>query len=353
VAATDGRAAARVALFRALAEAPWSFDLFQALRRVEGVFPDRPRLGRALRPADEPVRVGEEPSLAFAPSTLSAFEDQAGGLPPRLEQRAFGLHGPNGPLPLHLTEYVRERVRHHGDRTLARFLDLFHHRMAVFFYRAWADARPTVQHDRPGDDRFAVYLGALAGYGTPGVRDRDGVSDHAKRFFVGHLVRNARNAEGLASILEGYFRLPVRVDQFLLGWLALPRDQRTPLGGEPRTGGALGDGLAIGDRVRDAQSRFRVVIGPMDLDRYGDFLPGGRSLGPLVDWLRNYVGFEFDWEVQLVLARDEVPGLVLGREGRLGWTTWLGTRRADTDADDLNFSPERTLARARGLAPAA
>ena len=37
-----------------------------------------------------------------------------------------------------------------------------------FFYRAWAEARPTVQHDRPDDDRFAVYAGSLAGYGSPG-----------------------------------------------------------------------------------------------------------------------------------------------------------------------------------------
>ena len=49
------------------------------------------------------------------------------------EEEIFGLLGPNGPLPLHLTEYVRERLRHHADPTFARFLDLFHHRFALFF----------------------------------------------------------------------------------------------------------------------------------------------------------------------------------------------------------------------------
>src|SRR5262245_41754124 len=197
MAATDGIAAARVALFAALADEPWSFDFFQALRRIEAVFPDRPRLGRALRPSAEPVRLSQEASVAFAPSTLSAFEEQEGALPPRLEQRFFGLLGPNGPLPLHLTEYARDRLLHHGDRTLARFLDLLHHRLALLFYRAWADARPAVQHDRPDEDRFAVYMGALAGYGTAATRDRDAVADHAKLFFVGRLARSARNAEGL------------------------------------------------------------------------------------------------------------------------------------------------------------
>jgi type VI secretion system protein ImpH len=324
VAATDGRAPARLALFAALARAPWTFDFFQALRRIEGLFADKPKLGRALRPGDEPVRLSQEASVAFAPSTLSACE-MTDGRPPRLEQRFFGLLGANGPLPLHITEYARERLIHNGDPTLVRFLDLFHHRMGLLFYRAWAEARPTVHQDRPEQDRFTAYVGSLAGHGTPGAVGRDAVPDHAKRFFVGHLARNPKNAEGLASILEGFFRLPTRVDQFVLGWLELPRDQRT----------------VLGERVRDVQSRFRAVMGPMDLDRFADFLPGGRSLERLKHWVRNYVGFEFDWDVQLVLARDEVPGIRLGREGQLGWTTWLGARRAASDADDLILSPER------------
>lgn len=328
------------ALFAAIAQAPWSFDFFHALRRVEGVFAHRPRLGTALRPADEPVRLSQEASAAFAPSTVSAFE-QRDGRPPRLEQRVFGLLGANGPLPLHLTEYARERLRHHGDATFARFLDLFHHRMALLFYRAWAESRPTVQHDRPHEDRFATYLGSLAGHGAPGTRGRDAVDDHAKRFFVGHLARSARNAEGLASILEGYFDLPVRVEQCVLDWLELPADQCSALGGERRPAVILGTGAVLGRRVRDAQSRIRIIMGPMDFDRFRDFLPGRPSLARLLDWVRNYVGFEFDWEVQLVLARDEVPGIRLGREGHLGWTGWLGVRRAATDADDLILAPER------------
>jgi type VI secretion system protein ImpH len=340
VAATDGRAAARLALFEALAREPWAFDFFQALRRIEGLHADQPRLGKAVRPGDEPVRLSQEASVAFAPSTLSAFErDDA--RPPRLEQRFFGLLGPNGPLPLHLTEYVRERVRLHRDHTLARFLDLFHHRMALLFYRAWAEARPTVQHDRQDDDRFAIYVGSLAGHGTPAVRGRDAVADDAKGFFVGHLARHARNAEGLEAILDGFFGVPAHVEQFVLGWLVLPPDQRTSLGGERRTSGVLGVGAVVGNRVRDVQSRMRIVLGPVDYERFGDFLPGGRSLPALVDWVRNYVGVEFDWDLQLVLARDEVPAVRLGREGQLGWTAWLGTRPWPSDAGDVTFSPER------------
>jgi type VI secretion system protein ImpH len=318
---------------------------------VEALWPELPRLGTALRPGEEPVRMSQEASVAFAPSTLSAFEAPDNGGPPRLEQRFFGLLGPNGPLPLHMTEYARERLLHRDDPTLVRFLDIFHHRLAMFFYRAWAQSRPTVQHDRPAEDRFALYVGSLAGYASAATHDRDTVPDHAKRFFVGHLARSAKNAEGLASILQGFFELPARVEQLTLGWLELPREEQTVLGRAADAAVPLGVGAILGRRARDVQTRFRIALGPMELDRYRNFLPGGPSLERVVDWVRNYVGYEFDWQLQLVLAREEVPGIQLGREGQLGWTTWLGSRPSPTDADDLVLVPEHAR-RERGLAAA-
>ena len=43
--------------------------------------------------------------------------------------------------------------------------------------------------------------------------------------------------------------------------------------------------------------------------------------------------------LNLVLKKDEVPQLLLGHQGHLGWTTWLGTRPGPTDADDLMLRP--------------
>ncbi|HTU99166.1 MAG TPA: type VI secretion system baseplate subunit TssG, partial [Luteitalea sp.] len=103
--------------FAALAESPHRHDFYQTLRQLECLFPTRPRWGEALRPADEPVRLGQDPDLAFAPTPLAAFERGTGGVPPRLQVRLFGLLGPNGPMPTHLTEYTRERLRHAGDPT--------------------------------------------------------------------------------------------------------------------------------------------------------------------------------------------------------------------------------------------
>ena len=37
----------------------------------------------------------------------------------------------------------------------------------------------------------------------------------------------------------------------------------------------------------------------------------------------------------MILRRDEVPATRLDGKSRLGWTTWLGERVSETDADDL------------------
>ena len=68
-----GKSPHNVDLIRALEAAPYSFSFFQALRRLECAYPDKPRLGQSVRPADDPIRLGQEPSLAFARSTLSSF----------------------------------------------------------------------------------------------------------------------------------------------------------------------------------------------------------------------------------------------------------------------------------------
>jgi type VI secretion system protein ImpH len=346
MAASTGLQGDRLALLERLQQAPWEFDFFQALRRLECLHPERPRLGKGLRPAEEPVRLAQETSMAFAPSTLASCAPQPDGLPARLAQRFFGLLGPNGALPLHLTEHALERSLHHGDRTFARFLDLFHHRMLLLFYRAWADAQPAVWADRPQQDRFAFYLGALSGRSTAHLIQRDAVPDAAKLHFTGHLARQVRNAEGLESMLSDYFRLPVKIEQFVTNWLSLPADQRTRLGGWARQSIALGRGAVLGKRACDVQSKFRIRLGPLHAEDYAAFLPGQPRLQALRDWVRNWVGFELDWDVTLVLAREEVSGVRLGRDGRLGWSSWLGAWRKQDHADDLVLRPERAVAAA-------
>lgn len=331
-------ASVRVESLEQLQAAPWAFDWFALLRRIEAHNPSYSRFGEAVHPQDEPVRIGQTPSLSFASASLSSADfNQQGRF--SIEQTGFGLYGPNGAMPLHITEYVRERIAYDDDQAQSAFSNIFHHRFAMLFYRAWASAQATNSLDRPDEDRFADYVGSLSGYGAPALQQQDSVPDHAKRYFSGHLVRLTRNPEGLRAILQSYFDCPFKVQEWMPQWLKIEEHEQTQLG-HPGPAAQLGMGAVCGASVLDRQHKFRLHAGPLGLAAYEEFLPQGRCFGVLRDWVRNYIGYEFSWDLRLVLKRSEVPPLVLGSNVRLGWTTWLGKLEDAQDRGDLVLQPE-------------
>ena len=334
-AASAARYEARKELLRQLQDEPHKFGFFQAVRLLENAHPGLPRIGTSLRLRDDPIRFAQSPSLAFAPSAISRFTPADGEKPPTLDQRFFGLFGPNGPLPLHLTEYARERARRMpSDRALVRFLDMFHHRLLSLLYRAWAEASPTVSLDRPDNDPFSRWVGSLAGYGQASLLGRDSVPDGARLAAAGIMGRTVHGAEGLERILNDFFRVPVRVHQWQPHWMRLPEDAHSRIGLR-NAPVALGQNAVVGAKVWDCQNRFRVEIGPLTLEQYKRFLPGGESMKRLKDWVLNYIGYELSCEMHLVLKKEEVPEVKVGAAGALGWTSWLGKRGSPEPAGDL------------------
>ncbi|MFM9996890.1 MAG: type VI secretion system baseplate subunit TssG [Phycisphaerales bacterium] len=329
----EGRPAAHP-LTDALRERPWDFDFFQAVRRIECLRAGPP-LGSSPRLADDPVRFGQNTSLGFAPAPIAECPTPP-GRPQTIRVNFFGLLGPNGPMPMHLTEYARDRIINAGDPTLARFLDIFHHRMIALFYRAWAANQKAVSYERHEADRFAVYVASLCGLGMPSLRDRDAVPDTGKLFHSGPLAGQTRHAAGLRSLLEQYFGVPATIIEFVGRWMELPDDSRCRLG---KRSGRLGSTAIVGARIWECQQRFRVRFGPMTLAQFERLLPGGPSQKRLAAWITNYIGQELEWDTQLVLRASEVPRVELGRAGKLGWSTWVGSEPVTRDRGDLVVSP--------------
>lgn len=318
------------ALFARVAAEPHRYDFLQLMRQIEALTPHLPRLGTGARPADEPVRLAQDVSLAFAPAPLAALT-RGDGTAPRLSQRFFGLFGPNGPLPLHLTDFARERILHHGDAGFSRLADLLMHRFLLLFYRTWSQARGVTNLDRPASDRFAFYTGSLIGLAGDACRERDAASDHAKLYFAGVLNMQTRPLDVLEAVLRSVLRVPVRIEPFCGHWMTLERDERTMLGRPTR----LGAGAVLGAHVWDRQHKFRLWIGPLSLAAYESFLPGGAACAPLVALVRLHLNRELAWDAKLVLRAIEVPQATLGRYGRLGYSAWLARHGRTADAADL------------------
>lgn len=317
---------------------PYQFDFFQAVRRLECLYVNKPRLGESPLAKDDAIRLAEKPSLRFAPASLASFDRGTNGFPPRLAVYFLGLLGPNGPMPIHLTEYIRDRVHNASDHTLASFLDIFHHRMLSLFYRAWANSQPTVSYDRPESDNFARYIGSLFGLGMPSLRKRDAIPDYAKLYYAGHFAGQTRHAEGLESILSSFFRAPVSIEQFVGHWLNLPAEYHWRLG-ESALSSLLGKTTTIGESVFDCQSKFRIVIGPLGIKDYMSFLPGKFRQKRLIALVRQYIGDELSCDLKLILKKEELPQFRLGETGQLGWTTWLDSEAPSHDDDSLILEP--------------
>lgn len=333
--------------YQRLVRQPQKHHLFHALRILEAHHADAPRLGESRRAAQDPVRLVQDPELSFPPSSISALLPATANSPPRLVNRVFGMFGPQGALPLHLTEFARDRLRNHRDSSFVGFTNMLIHRLMSLFYRAYVSGQPAPAFDREGNDPVEVKVAAVAGYHARALNRRDAMPDLAKRHFAGHLSSGSKHPEGLVSMLQEFFGASVRMHQFVGTWLHLEPDDRWQLG---RMAG-LGRTTSIGTRVWSRASKFRLLIGPVDLKTYKRLLPGQGSLERLESIVRNYVGDRLDWDVNLILQASEVPRTALGKGAALGHTTWVGIRRDMAhDAADLYLTPPSQTRAARALA---
>ena len=90
--------------------------------------------------------------------------------------------------------------------------------------------------------------------------------------------------------------------------------------------------------MRDIQGKFRIRVGPLRLDLFRRLMPDGDMLRPLWQLVRLYVGPELDFDVQPILAKEDVPAFEVKRgKARLGWNTWSKTRTPPQDAEEAVF----------------
>src|SRR5205085_1486709 len=145
------------------------------------------------------------------------------------------------------------------------------------------------------------------------------------------------------ALLRDYFELPLEVQQFRGCWLQLDVASQTRLGA---ANCEMGLNVVAGERVWDVQSKLRLRLGPLHRDQFDALLPD-RAPSPerktfflLVQLARLYLGPDLDFDVQLVLRKEDVPPCQLAPGGlgpRLGWNTWIGSQPRKREAADAVF----------------
>lgn len=324
-----------------LLDQPERHDFLFAMRRLERAFADRPRIGHSATRREEYVALGQNPSLAFPPSTIDGAR-RTGNDGIAIFVQFLGLCGPQGAMPLALTQEAYQYLLSDDD-ALARFFDLFNNRFLQLFFRAWADVRPIAQHDRPRDDRFERYVGAHVGLGSDVYRGLDKVPDMAKAGYAGLMAPAAKSASRLRDLIAGLFGVRVEVQEFVGLRLVLDETERSRLG---KANATLGGDAMIGAALYSVQDKFRVRLYVRTLEQYKRFLPTGNRARPLADAVHFYVGMALEYDVELALPAGEVAPMQLGKAGQLGWTSWLAPDWSSRDdwRTDARFDLARRFA---------
>ncbi|HLI78137.1 MAG TPA: type VI secretion system baseplate subunit TssG, partial [Acidobacteriaceae bacterium] len=259
--------------------------------------------------------------------------------------------GPLGTLPQLYTEQAIHQ-RFAGDASYAAFFDIFHDRLLRLFYRAWSKPRLYLAYDRPRLPHaerhpLARYLFALIGMGTPGLEERLPFRDEALLRYPGLLAQRPRSAECLRAMLEDFFGVPVRVEQFVGRWHSLEPEECCALGmGE--TNAQLGLGCVAGDAVWTRSAMVRIALGPLTAKQFHSFLPDADGFATITGLTRWFLGQGLSFALQPALAAGQTPEwMELANDGdagpRLGWNTWLSEEAFATPALDAVFGEEESL----------
>lgn len=307
-----------------LGEEFFRFSFFQAVYLLECLAPEKTPIGDALRPEDEAVMFRVMPGFSFPPSDITSLRPAEGAERAEMEVAFMGLIGPNGVLPGWYNELAVERIRQQ-DFSLTSFLDIIHHRFISLFYLAWKKYRLTATHREGAEDRISRSLLSLVGLGTGGLSHRIGLPPESFIYNSGLLSRQVPSAMAISSAVAYYTGVPAEVHQFVDRLIPLDPDDYTLLGA---SNAELGVTTVCGSEAWENQTKFRLELGPMEYGRFIRLLPSGDLFLPVMSLVRYMVGIEFDFDLRLILRREEVfpcrlGGMETPLSPKLGWTTWF------------------------------
>ena len=362
------------AVIEQLLRSPHAYSFYQAVRLLEraallesrALTPGNRMLGARnpianfVPPATETLRLQTHSSFKFPEAEINAIvrntSNGSGGPAPswRMYTNFMGLTGSVGVMPYHYTELILQRLKQ-KDESLIHFLDLFNHRMISLFYQAGTKYHLPIEYERkkiaPGTkktrDTHTQALLSLIGLGTPGLTGRLQIKDESLLFYSGLLTQQVRTASGLRQVLQDYFDIPVKIQEFVGQWQELIPDIRTRLASRlmPKGQNArLGQSAMVGHKGWFAQGKIRISLGPLNREQFYRFAPGTKALRALNDMVRMYVGIERDYDFIIEVKRKDIPKkITLSKNPSpiIGWNTWLST--SDKPTQDNNETLKITV----------
>lgn len=336
---------------------PYRFHFFQAVRLLElwlkrNAVADENAVAQYLRfrnslslsfPASEIEALQADSDLPIATDeslleALSSGKLNYIGLTPAF----MGFLGSNGALPAHYSERVATHQLYARDQSPRAFLDIFSNRAVALFYEAWRKYRMEYKYVLDGDDRFLPLLTSFAGIGHRSLTGRlvdegAGILDETIGCYASAIRQRPASAALMQRVLEEYFAVPIKIQQFIGCWYGVPTEQQAILGADNVV---LGATAMAGERVWQRDLRMRLTIGPMGRADFEMFLPHGCAAKSLEKMLTMFTGVCLEYEVELVLRGQDVRRATLASEregGWLGWDTFMAGAAESSDRNDVRY----------------
>lgn len=353
-----------------LLDTPHAYSFFQAVRILERsgqLESQSAALGRRLGatnaiagfapPSTEMIRLKTHQSFKFPEAEIYSIkrETEAKESPQwSMHVNFMGLTGSMGVMPFHYTELILQRLKQ-KDESLVHFLDLFNHRTLSLFYQASTKYHLPLEYERKRlrpdvNKKYDMQTQALLsflGLGTSGLDNRLQVKDESLLFYSGLITQQVRTASGLKQMLQDYFGIPVKIQEFVGQWQELIPDIRSRMVSRSMPKGQnaqLGKSLMFGRKGWFAQGKIRIFLGPLNREQFYKFAPGTKSLKALNDMVRLYVGIEKDYDFVIEVRRKDIPNKITLRKGAsplMGWNTWLSS--SDKPVQDVNETLKITV----------
>jgi type VI secretion system protein ImpH len=282
---------------------------------IEFTAPNLPALGSTDSPSNEPVRFRSRARLGFPNREIDAVEHNYDdrSKPPAIRTTFLGLYGVDAHMPSYFIDEIAQN--RDGAEPLSAFLDLFHHRLATQFYRAWRKYRFPAGFKKGGTDNVSRCLISLVGLGIGQADIEQTIGTRKLLSMLGLASQRTRTAEGLAGVLQ--HAVPdatITVTEFHPVWIQLNEFEPT----------ALGENCVLGRGFYDRGNCARVVITPTTPESVLGLTPGREVHAEIMALLRFYLGYESNAHLEMHVAPELMPRAVLSSaQVSLGYTTQL------------------------------
>jgi type VI secretion system protein ImpH len=328
------------------------FSFFPAAYLLHRLSPNAIPVGELGPVADEAIRFRHDHRLIFHAGDVSSIrivERNGRALPVELTAAFLGLTGSVSPLSSAMLEEVL-RAESSDAPALNAFYDLFHHRVASLFYRAWKKYRFAAGFRLAGDDPYTRRALSFIGIDSAGAIADSGLTPLSQLALAPLLALRVRSGRSLELVLRHALKsivpdAKVWVEPFVVRKVEIAPEQRVRLGLSNTT---LSTDLTIGESVLDQSGRFRVHVAPVSHEMCESLLPGGRHYPFLRNVIEHFSRGHLEAELEVEVSGANT-GFCLGsaRSSSLAVTTRLG---AESEALRMRVLLSENLAEAKPYA---